>query len=307
MTRIAFQGVAGAYSEEAIREYFGPDAETLPCRTLEEIFPEVERGHVDYAMLPVENAVAGSVAGAYELLLQRDLRINAEIILRVRHMLIAASGTERSAIRRVRSHPQALAQCRRYLSRHGMKPEPAFDTAGSARDLALNPDSEVAVIAGRLAAEIYGLEILDRAIEDFPFNYTRFFLLGLEDPPRAQRNKTSVVFSTRHRPGALYKCIGEFATRGINLTKIESRPRLNQPWRYTFYLDFEGHCQDLEAEAALLGLFRHASFVKFLGSYPAATTPVPEEATLWESSMDLYVAAAGGRSAEDLGADSQEG
>ena len=125
------------------------------------------------------------------------------------------------------------------------------------------------------AAEMYGLDILDHAIEDFHFNYTRFFLLGLDDPPRAQRPKTSIVFSTRHSPGALYQCMGEFATRGINLTKIESRPRLNEPWRYTFYVDFEGHCQDLEAEAALIGLLRHASFVKMLGSYAAATTPVP--------------------------------
>ncbi len=135
----------------------------------------------------------------------------------------------------------------------------------------------MAVIAGGLAAELYGLEVLDRGIEDFPFNYTRFFVMGTEDPPRSQRPKTSIVFSTRHSPGALYKCIGEFSTRNINLTKIESRPRLNQPWRYTFYLDFEGHCQDLAAEAALMGLLRHASFVKFLGSYPAAMTPVSGE------------------------------
>ena len=247
MTRVAFQGVAGAYSEEAIRQYFGSEVETLPCATFEAMFPEVEGGKVAYALLPVENAVAGSVAGAYELLLQRDLRINAEIILHVRHMLMALPGTQRDAIRRVRSHPQALAQCQRYLSRHGLQAEPAFDTAGSARDLAASPEPDVAVIASSLAAEMYGLEVLDPAIEDFHFNYTRFFLLGLDDPPRAQRPKTSIVFSTRHSPGALYRCMGEFAMRGINLTKIESRPRLNQPWRYTFYVDFEGHCQDLAA------------------------------------------------------------
>jgi prephenate dehydratase len=278
MTRVAFQGVAGAYSEEAIRQFFGTAVETLPCTSFEEMFPEVEAGKVDYALLPVENAVAGSVAGAYELLLERDLRINAEIILHVRHMLMALPGTQPETLRRVRSHPQALAQCQRYLSRHNLQPEPAFDTAGSARDLAAAPEPDVAVIAGSLAAEMYGLEILEPAIEDFPFNYTRFFLMGRDDPPRAQRPKTSIVFSTRHSPGALYRCMGEFATRGINLTKIESRPRLNQPWRYTFYVDFEGHCQDLPVEAALMGLLRHASFVKLLGSYLAATTPVPAPA-----------------------------
>ena len=277
MTRVAFQGVAGAYSEEAIRQYFGEDVESVPCRTLEEMFPVVETGDADYGMLPVENAVAGSVAGAYELLLQRDLRINAEVILRVHHMLMAAPGTQRDDIKRVRSHPQALAQCQRFLNRYGLKPEPAFDTAGSARDLAATPEEGVAVIASALAAKMYGLEIIERAIEDFHFNYTRFFVMGLDDPPRAQRPKTSVVFSTRHQPGALYKAMGEFAMRGINLTKIESRPRLNQPWRYTFYVDFEGHCQDVESEAALIALLRHSSFVKFLGSYPAATTPIIEE------------------------------
>ena len=277
MTKVAFQGVAGAYSEEAIRQYFGADVESVPCRTLEEMFPIVENGDADYAMLPVENAIAGSVAGAYELLLERDLRINAEVILRVHHMLLAAPGTRRDDIKCVRSHPQALAQCQRFLSRYGLPSEPAFDTAGSARDLAANPEPGVAVIASALAAEMYGLEIIERAIEDFRFNYTRFFVMGLDDPPRAQRSKTSIVFSTRHQPGALYKAMGEFAMRGINLTKIESRPRLNQPWRYTFYVDFEGHCQDVESEAALMGLLRHSSFVKLLGSYPAATTPIYEE------------------------------
>ena len=277
MVRVAFQGVAGAYSEEAVRQYFGPTVESVPCRTLDELFPLVENGEANFAMLPVENAVAGSVTGAYELLLERDLRINAEVILHVHHMLMAAPGTKREAIKRVRSHPQALAQCQQYLTRYGLAGEPALDTAGSARDLAANSEPDVAVIASALAAELYGLEILDYAIEDYRFNYTRFFVMGLEDPPRAQRPKTSIVFSTRHSPGALYKSMGEFAVRGINLTKIESRPRLNQPWRYTFYLDFEGHCQDVACEAALMGLLRHSSFVKLLGSYPAATTPVVED------------------------------
>jgi prephenate dehydratase len=163
------------------------------------------------------------------------------------------------------------------------------------------------VIASALAAELYGLEILDRAIEDFHFNYTHFLVMGMDDPPRAQRTKTSVVFSTRHRAGALYKCMGEFANRGINLTKIESRPRLNQPWRYTFYLDFEGHCQDIEAEAALMGLVRHAAFVKLLGSYPAATTPVPGDTTLWDSSMELSPVTGSQEDAQSNKSDSEEG
>jgi len=276
MTRVAFQGVAGAYSEEAVRQFFGPEVESVPCRTLADIFLTVESGDADYGMLPVENAVAGSVTQSYELLMEHDLRIYAEVILHVRHMLLGLPGIKPADLKRVRSHPQALAQCQRYLGRHGLEPEPAFDTAGSARDLAAAPEPGIAVIASELAAELYGLEILDQNIEDFPFNYTRFFVLALQDPPRAQRNKTSVVFTTPHRPGALYGCLEEFARRGINLAKIESRPRLNRPWQYIFYLDFEGHCQDPECEAAIMGLLRHSSFIKLLGSYPAATTPVPD-------------------------------
>ena len=275
MTRVAFQGIAGAYSEQAIRQFFGPQVESVPFTTLADIFFAVESRDADYGMLPVENAVAGSVTRSYELLVEHDLRIYAEVILRVRHMLQALPGTQLADLRHVRSHPQALAQCQRYLERHGLEPEPAFDTAGSARDLAANPEPGVAAIASELAAELYGLEIIDRSIEDFPFNYTRFFVLSVEDATRAERSKTSLVFTTPHRPGALYECLGEFARRGINLAKIESRPRLNQPWQYIFYLDFEGHCQDPECEAALMGLLRRSSFVKLLGSYPAAMTPMP--------------------------------
>ncbi len=274
MTRVAFQGVAGAYSEEAIRQYFGSEVESHPCTTFADMFPLVENGDVDFAMLPVENAVAGSVPRSYELLMEHDLRVYAETILRVRHMLMAPPGTKYDELKRVRSHPQALAQCRRYLDRHGLQAEPAFDTAGSARDLAANSEPGVAAIASELAAELYGLEILDRAIEDESFNYTRFFVLSREAAPRAQRSKTSIIFTTPHEPGALYECLGEFAKRRINLAKIESRPRLNRPWQYVFYLDFEGHCQDRECEAAIMALLRRSLFVKLLGSYPAATTPI---------------------------------
>jgi prephenate dehydratase len=276
MQKVAIQGVAGAYSEEAVRQYFGPDVETVPSRTLDDMFPLVESGDADYGMVPVENSVAGSVTRSYELLMEHDLRIHAETILRVRHMLLGPPGTKLEELQRVRSHPQALAQCQRYLIRHGLEAVPAFDTAGSARDLAANPEPRVAAIASELAAQLYGLEIIDRGIEDFEFNYTRFFILAKEAPPRAQRNKTSLIFTTPHEPGALYECLGEFAKRRINLAKIESRPRLNRPWQYVFYLDFEGHCQDPECEAAIMALLRRSSFVKLLGSYPAATTPVPD-------------------------------
>jgi len=273
MTRVAFQGIAGAYSEEAIQQFFGPDTQTEPCETFADIFQVVEGGTADYGMLPVENSVAGCVNQSYELLIEHDLRIHAEVILRVRHMLLAAPGTSLSSITKVRSHPQALTQCQRYLDRHGFVAETSADTAGAAHELASVPELGVAVIAGEWAAGLSGLEIIDRGIEDFPSNYTRFFVLSLTDPPRAQRSKTSLVFTTPHRPGALYDCLGEFAKRRVSLSKIESRPRLNKPWQYIFYLDFEGYCQDPECEAAMMGLLRRSSFVKMIGSYPAATTP----------------------------------
>jgi len=276
MTRVAFQGIAGAYSEQAIRQYYGPEIESVSCAVLDDLFSLVEGGEVNYAMLPVENAIAGSVTRAYELLMEHDLHVYAEVILRVRHMLLALPGARLEDLDRVRSHPSALAQCQRYLNRHALAGETTFDTAGGARDLAANPDLKVAAIASELAAELYGLEILDRDIEDYSFNYTRFFVLAREAPARAQRNKTSIIFTTPHEPGALYECLGEFAKRRVNLAKIESRPRLNRPWQYFFYLDFEGHSQDPECEAAIMALLRRSLFVKLLGSYPAATTPVPD-------------------------------
>lgn len=277
VTRVAFQGERGAYSEEAIYQFFGAEVETLPCRSFDEVFAAVESGEAQYGAQPVENSTAGSIDKAYDLLLDHDLRVWGETILRVRHALLAPPGTTLAGVQRVRSHPQGLAQCERYISNRGWTAEPAYDTAGSARDLAAAPESNVAVIASRLAGKIYGLEELDYGIEDTFYNYTRFFMLSHDAPPRAQRNKTSIVFRTRHQPGALYECLGEFARRGINLCKLESRPRHNRPWEYVFYLDFEGHCQDQACEAALMGLLRRSSFVKLMGSYPAATTPVPGE------------------------------
>jgi prephenate dehydratase len=280
MPTIAFQGIKGAYSESAIYQFFGANTKTASCKSLAGIFEAVERGQADLGLLPVENALTGSIPLAYELLMERDLRIRAEVILHIDHTLMATPGVKLADLKRVRSTHQSLNQCEKFISRHNLEPITSFDTAGSARDLADNPEPDLGAIASKLAAKIYKLEILEEAIEDAPFNYTRFFVLGSEDPPRAQRSKTSLIFSARHLPGSLYHCLGEFAERNINLTKIESRPRRNRPWQYLFYLDFEGHWQDPAAEAALLGLLRQAGFVKMLGSYPMATTPHSEETGL---------------------------
>ena len=269
---VAFQGIHGAYSEQALRQQFGEDVTVFPCPDFNELFESLQTGKVDYAILPVENSVAGSVNGAYELLLEYDFRIQADIILHVRHQLVGVPGTKLEDVKFVRSHPQALAQCDRYLKRHNMQSMPWYDTAGSALDLSRECPSNTAAIASRLASQLYGLEIMDSDIEDMPFNYTRFFVLGHEDPIRGEYNKTSLVFATRNRPAALYECIGEFSTRGLNITKLESRPRRNRPWEPVFYLDFEGFWQDAPCQEAMLKLLQRASFVKLLRSYPATTT-----------------------------------
>ncbi len=277
MTCVAFQGERGAHTEEAIYQFFGSDVIAQNYPSSEAIFEAVESGAADYAMLPIEHSAAGSINQAYDLLLERDLRIWGETLLQVRHALLAPPGTTLADVGCVRSHPRTLAQCGRYVGNHGWATETSHDPAASARDMAAHPVPGVAVIASRLAGQLNGLEELAYGIEDPAYNYTRCFILSREAPPRAQRNKTSVIFCSQHQPGALYECIGEFARRRINLSKLESRPRLNRPWQYIFYLDFEGHCQDPECEAALMGLLRRSSFVKLLGSYPAATMPIPEE------------------------------
>jgi prephenate dehydratase len=270
---VAFQGVHGAYSEQAIRQHFGDLVEVYPCPDLSELFGAIHSNKVNYAILPVENALAGAVSQAYELLMDSDLRIQADIILHVHHALLAPDGTTLQDIKRVRSHPQALAQCELFLKRHSFQAVPWYDTAGSARDLAADPEPGTAAVASEITGELYNLNVLAKEIEDVPHNYTRFFILGHDDPPRGEYNKTSLVFATRHRPAALYECLGEFATRGLNLTKIESRPRRNRPWEPIFYLDFEGHWQDTACQEALARLLQRASFVKMLGSYPAVRTP----------------------------------
>ncbi|MDD9956425.1 MAG: prephenate dehydratase [Anaerolineaceae bacterium] len=272
-TVVAFQGIEGANSDLAIRQHFGDKVEVFPCRNLEDVFSAIRRNHdVVYGLLPVENVQAGAVTQAYELLMDSDFRIQADVVLHVRHALLAAPGSKVADLKRVRSHPHALAQCDRFLRRNSLVPVPWYDTAGSAKDLAEEPEKGTAAIASGLAGELYGLEVLESNIEDIEFNYTRFFLLGHDDPPMAEYNKTSIVFATRQRPAALYDCLGEFARRDINLTKIESRPRPNRPWEPVFYLDFEGHWQEPHVQEMMAGLLQRASFVKSLGSYPAVRT-----------------------------------
>ena len=269
MPKVAYQGIPGANSEIAVRQHFGDDVEPVPCQDFNHLFAALQSEAVDFSLLPVENALAGSVAGAYEMLLDHDVRIQAEVILRVHHHLLVSPGTALADIQQVRSHPQALMQCNRFLQRNNLEPFGWYDTAGAAQDLAKTPEPGVAVIASQLAAEMYNLDVLAPEIEDEPFNYTRFLLMGHGDPPPGDYNKTSIIFAVRNRPAALYECLGEFAKRDLNLTKLESRPRRNRPWEPLFYLDFEAHWQEQRCQELLMQLLQLTSFVKMLGSYPA--------------------------------------
>jgi prephenate dehydratase len=272
--RIAFQGVTGAFSEQAALQ-FAADAEAVGFPTFEEAFDAAVRGHCTHACLPVENSLAGSINQTYDLLTDSVLHVVGEQVVRVHHNLLALPGTRLEDVRRVYSHPQALAQCQGYLRQHRFEAVTDFDTAGAAKLLSENGGEGKAVLASKRAAEAYGLAVLEENVEDLAFNYTRFFVLGADAVPRSDGpQKTSLVLATRHRPGDLVDCLVEFPKHGINMTKLESRPRRDKPWSYLFYVDIEGHVEEAQVAGALTGLMRKAAFVKFLGSYPAAPAMV---------------------------------
>lgn len=268
--RIAYQGVPGAFSESAALQ-FAPEAETEGFPTFSEAFAAAASGGFTHVCLPVENSLAGSINQSYDLLRDSALHVVAEQIVRVRHNLLVRPGVRFEDIKRVYSHPQALEQCAGYLARHSMEAVVDFDTAGAAKLLAENGGEGRAAIASLAAAEKYGLEVAAEGIEDLEFNYTRFFVLGHDEaaPARGTR-KSSLIIATKHRPGELVECLKLFNEHGVNMTKLESRPRRDKPWSYLFYVDIEGDITDANVAAALTGIMRRAAMLKFLGSYPAA-------------------------------------
>ena len=271
MLVVAFQGERGAYSEDAVYSFFGQSAEPKPCRTFREVFDEVDANRADYGVVPIENSLEGSVTQVYDLFLEYDLKVCGEIIIRIDHCLIANPETTLDSIRVIYSHPQALAQCRNFLERLGCELISTYDTAGSVKMIKERNLINAGAVASARAAKIYNMKILVRGISDNPNNYTRFFVLSKTEPPPTGNDKTSVIFSTKHIPGALYRALEEFAVRNINLTKIESRPTKRRPWEYNFYLDFEGHRSERRCAEALEGLKSKSTFLKVLGSYPKAS------------------------------------
>jgi chorismate mutase/prephenate dehydratase len=269
-TLVAFQGEPGAYSEEAAFQYFGPSIQTKPCETVDGVFKAVEQNEAHSGIVPIENSLEGSIARSYDMLLDSKLKVCGETELRVIHCLIANPGVRLDMVKKTYSHPQALGQCQAFLRQLGCELVPTYDTAGSVKMIKEQRIMDGAAIASARAAEIYGMQILARGIEDNKNNTTRFFILGKQDSPPTGDDKTSIVFSVKHKPGSLYEFLHTLASKKINLTKIESRPTRQKPWEYNFYLDFEGHREDKTIKETLAELEQESLFLKVLGSYPRA-------------------------------------
>jgi len=267
MVAVAIQGEAGSFSHAAALDALGADLHLVPCPTFEELFRVVETGTATRGVVPIENSLAGSVHQNYDLLGAHALHVIGETQVRVRHCLIARPGATLAVVRRVASHPVALAQCRRFFAAHpDVVPVPAYDTAGSVAELMAGRLPADAAIASSLAAELYGAAVLQEDLEDHPENYTRFLIVGREPAPPERARKTSLVFTLPNVPGSLYRALGAFASRGLDLTKIESRPIAGRPWEYAFYLDVLGDPRG-EVAAALTEIRGFARELRVLGAY----------------------------------------
>jgi prephenate dehydratase len=270
--KIAIQGEPGSFSHEAALKLVS-DAVIVPCSLSADAFNALSQGSVDVAVIPIENSLAGSVLEHFDLLLSHDVIVIRETLLRIRHNLIALSGTNMADIDRVFSHPVALAQCRRFLADHPRMESFAFyDTAGSVKQLVELRDRHAGAIASEAAASYYGAEILQANIEDNPENFTRFFLVrragdAVADPVS---NKISLAFSVENKPGSLVAALNKLSALGTNLTKIESRPVHGKPWEYIFYVDCQLHTAG-EADQAVAALKSHCAMLKELGRYQEAT------------------------------------
>jgi len=267
--RVAIQGELGAFSHEAAKRML-PNSVVVPCPRSVEVFDRLARGSVHAAVIPIENSLAGSVTEHFDLLLAREVFIQHEFRLRIVHNLIAARQTKRSELTHVYSHPVALEQCRDFLRRNPkLEPVPFYDTAGSVKHIIEKHVPRAAAIASRQAAAAYGGKILQPSIEDDKQNFTRFFLISKKRKIVANANKTSIAFRLKNVPGSLFNALSVFASRGMSLSKVESRPIRGHPWEYVFYVDFLGGDNEL-SRSALLHLREISDLVKVLGVYRAA-------------------------------------
>ena len=267
--RIAYQGELGAFSEAAAR-LLHAGADLLPCRSFEEVFSAVDAGPASYGVLPIENSIGGSIHRNYDLLVEHQLPIVSEVELPVAHQLLALPGTTLADLRRIYSHPQALAQCERFLrTLTGVEIIATYDTAGSAKLVAGDRLNDAAAIASARAGEVFGLAPLADGIQDYDDNITRFIVVGRRPIDATPADKTTVVFTVPNTPGALFKALSVFALRDVDLTKLESRPIPGRPWEYLFYVDLGLARDELRCARALAHLAEFAPMLRVLGSYPS--------------------------------------
>lgn len=271
MTRIAIQGERGSFSHAAALRFHGRDTDVLCCREFEDLFAAVSEGRVDGGAVPVENTLAGAVVDNLDLLGRHDLHVVGETRVRVELCLVVPPGRTLDEVVRVASHPVALRQCRAFLSRHPrLETVPAWDTAGSVRDLLAGEVGYDAAIGSALSAELYGGEMLARGIEDDPQNHTRFFMVSAAPGPRPPGEaKVAVIFTLPHRAGSLHGALGCFAERGVNLCRLESRPIPGRPWEYRFHLDATAS-RAADLDAAMEALRSRALELRVLGCWSAA-------------------------------------
>jgi prephenate dehydratase len=273
--KIAYQGEPGAFSEAA-SGLVSADAALVPCKSFEDVFATVEHGPAGYGVLPIENSIGGSIHRNYDLLIENHLPIVGEVEVPVVHHLLALPGTSMAAIRRIYSHPQALAQCERFLrTLTGVEIVATYDTAGSAKMVADGKLAETAAIASARAGEIFGLAPLASSIQDFDDNITRFIVIGRRPLSDSPPDKTTIVFSLPNEPGSLFKALSAFALRRVDLTKLESRPIPGRPWEYLFYADLAAARDELPCQRALANLAEFAPMLRTLGSYTSWKAPAP--------------------------------
>ena len=268
MKKISFQGEHGAYSETSAKRFFKNEIEAVPCNTFQDVLEEAESGNSDYAILPVENSIEGSVGQSFDAILSSKLHAVGEIYLEIHHCLICNGELE--DITTVYSRPQALGQCSDFIQKNSLKTVPTYDTAGSVKIIKEMGEKNIAAIASKNAAEIYNVPIVKEKIENDPNNVTRFLIFSKQQTEPTSNDKTSIIFSINHEPGALYEIIKEFSNNNINLTKIESRPKKGTTWEYNFYLDFIGHISNETISSMLEGLKKNTKFLKIIGSYQLA-------------------------------------
>ncbi|MEK7251251.1 MAG: prephenate dehydratase [Bacteroidota bacterium] len=270
--RVAFQGVHGAYSEVAAKKFFKNQCTTLPFESFDDVFTAVERKRADRGIIPIENSLAGSIHQNYDLLLSHSLHIVGEIHLRIEHVLMCHPSSSLKNIMQVRSHPQALAQCKEFFSVHPhLKPTPYFDTAGAAKSILKENAQHIGAIASEHAAKLYGLKILKRNIESKIHNFTRFLVISRTawKPKRTVATKSSIVVApASNQTGILFRMLGVFYVRNIDLLKIESRPDPHSPFEYLFYIDLNGSPRKKKVAQAFEHLQEIAKLFRLLGAYP---------------------------------------